>query len=57
MNLWGEALKNSVRSDKSREFRDHVTDFIKSKGKEIWGHHFDSATAIAKFNSVAGITQ
>lgn len=57
MNLWGEALKNSVRSDKSREFRDHVIDFIKSKGKEIWGHHFDSATAIAKFNSVAGITQ
>ena len=56
-SLWGEALKNSIRSDKSREFRDHVIDFLKSKGKEIWGHNFDSATAITKFNRAAGITQ
>ena len=53
--LWGEALKNSVRSDKSREFRDHVIDFLKSKGKAIWGETFDAESAMTSFKQAAGI--
>jgi hypothetical protein len=47
--FWGRALKNSIRSDKSREFRDHVMQFLKHKGKKIWGDNFNPDIAIDKF--------
>lgn len=53
--LWGRALKNSMRSDRSREFKEHVIDFLKSNGKKIWGEDFNSEQAIKKFKIAAGI--
>ena len=55
VSLWGEALKNSSRSDKSREFRDHVFDFLKHKGKKVWGDAFKTERAIEKFKAAAGV--
>ena len=51
-DLWGRALKDSSRSDKSREFRNHVEDFLKHKGKKIWGDKFDPEIALDKFRNV-----
>ncbi len=53
--LWGRALKESIRSDRAREFRDHVLDFFQHKGKKIWGNDFNSEATIDKFKSAAGI--
>ena len=55
VTFWGRALKSSMRSDKSREFRDHVLQFLKHKGKKIWGEGFDSEQAIEAFKMAAGI--
>lgn len=54
-HLWGKALDNSSRSDKSREFREHVIDFFASRGKKVWGSDFEAAAAIQEFKSSAGI--
>ena len=53
--LWGRALKSSMRSDRSHEFKDHVIDFLKSNGKKVWGDGFKPEQAIQKFKSAAGI--
>ncbi len=53
--FWGRALKSSIHSDKSREFRDHVIQFLKHKGKKIWGDNFDPNAAIDKFKSAASL--
>lgn len=53
--FWGRALKSSIRSDKSREFRDHVVQFLKHQGKKIWGKTFDSEKAVDLFRNEAGI--
>lgn len=54
--VWGEALKKSMRSDRSREFRDHVLDFLKTEGKKIWKSSFDANTASEQFKKHAGIS-
>ncbi len=56
VSIWGEALKKSIRSDKSREFRDHVLDFLKTEGKNIWKGSFDPSVASAQFKMRAGIS-
>lgn len=55
VQVWAEAVKKSRISEKVREFRDHVYDFLKHKGKKIWGDNFDYNLAIEKFKSSAGI--
>ncbi len=56
VSFWGEALKKSARSDKSREFRDHVLDFLKTEGKKIWKDSFDLSRLSARFKAKAGIS-
>lgn len=51
-----EALKKSPLSDKSREFKSNVADFLKSEGPKIWGPKFLSAAAIEDFKRKAGIS-
>ena len=53
--VWGQALKKSPLSDQSREFKNHVTDFLKKEGKKVWGGNFDAEKAIALFKKAAGI--
>lgn len=55
VTLWGEALKKSIRSDKSREFRNHVISFLKNNGKKIWGIKFNFEKAVEQFKISAGI--
>src|SRR3989338_1932640 len=37
-----KALRASPLSDRSREFKNHVVDFLKNEGREIWGNHFSA---------------
>ena len=53
--FWGRALKASSRSDKSREFRDHVVHFFKQNGKKIWKENFNADAVVAVFKSTAGL--
>ena len=51
LSLWALALRQSGLSDRSREFRDHVIDFIKEEGKKIWGKNFDPVAAATEFKN------
>ena len=53
--VWGRALKDSMLSDKSGEFRDHVADFLRHEGKKIWVESYDREKAVAFFYKKAGI--
>ena len=52
MGFWAKALKKSPLSDSSREFRNHVTHFLKEEGKSVWGRRFDSIEAVETFLSL-----
>ena len=53
--LWGRALRSSPLSLASRQFRDHVIFFLKTRGKTAWGKRFDAGKAIALFRHTARI--
>ncbi len=50
-----KALRASPLSDKSREFKNHVLDFLKTEGKSVWGKSFSSKDAIELFKKEAGL--
>jgi hypothetical protein len=50
-----KALRSSPLSDRSREFKDHVLDFLKNDGKKIWGEDFIAETYIRQFKNQAGM--
>jgi hypothetical protein len=55
IKILSQALKKSPLSDKSREFKDHVIDFLENEGPKIWGHKFSATAAIEDFKHQAGI--
>ncbi len=53
--LWGKALKASVPSTASIEFKRRVEYFFKMHGAKIWGKPFDPQKAIRQFHEHAHI--
>lgn len=56
VRIWGEALKQSPRSEVLMLFRKHVEHFLRSHGRKIWGGRFDPAEATRLFHRHAGIS-
>ena len=56
-DFWALALRSSRLSGKSAEFRDHVINFFKEEGQNIWGKDFDPIAAIKRFKNKAGISE
>ena len=52
VNIWARALKQSPLSDRSREFKDHVMDFLGKEGKKIWGKAFQPEKAVDEFDDL-----
>lgn len=50
-----KALRNSPLSDRSRNFKDHVLDFLKNEGNGIWGDTFSPDKAAQEFKNQAGL--
>lgn len=55
IRLWSRALRSSPLSLASKEFRDHVIDFLKNYGRSAWGKNFDVPKAITLFRQLAQI--
>lgn len=53
--LWGRALRASPASTSQYQFRLHVEDFFRKRGKIIWGEKFLPAAAMRRFHSAARI--
>lgn len=49
IRILSQALKKSPLSERSREFKNHVIDFLDNEGPKIWGHEFSTKTAIEDF--------
>lgn len=55
IRLWSRALRSSPLSLASKEFRDHVIDFLRNYGRSAWGKNFDVPKAITLFRQLAKI--
>lgn len=55
IQLWSRALRSSPLSLASKEFRDHVIDFLKNYGRSAWGKKFEAEKAVALFRRLARI--
>ena len=55
LSVAGTALKKSPKSTDCFLFRKQTEDFIKNRGREVWGDAFDPQKAIAFFHQHAGI--
>ncbi|HXV27398.1 MAG TPA: hypothetical protein VD913_00385 [bacterium] len=54
--LWGKALRGSPKSTACELFRRQIENFLASRGKKIWGHHFKAQKAVAQFHRSANLT-
>ncbi|MBC8132616.1 MAG: hypothetical protein H7X95_06515 [Deltaproteobacteria bacterium] len=53
--IWGRALRASPASTSQFQFRLHVQDFFKKRGRAVWGPTFNPDAAIRRFHAAAGI--
>jgi hypothetical protein len=51
----GRALRASPRSTALFLFRQHVEDFLRTRGASVWGEGFDAEAAVTVFHRAAGI--
>ncbi len=53
--IWGKALKASIPSTASSDFKKRVEYFFRTHGTQIWGKSFNTDKTLESFHSGAGI--
>ena len=53
--IWGKALKASIPSTASSEFKKRVDYFFRTHGEQIWGKKFKVSSMVNRFHECAGI--